>query len=266
MPARAMWKGRIRLGDTAGVPVKLYAAVEDTAIHFHLLHARDGVRVEQRIVHPETGDAVPPSSVRRGYPWEPGVFVVLDEQELEALEPKPSREIEVVCFLAPETIAPVWFERPYHLGPDGSAASYSALAAALHRHKRQGLVQWTMRKRRYHGALRSDGSRLSLITLRDQDEVLQAPELELPKVREPSAQELKLAQQLLSTLSGRFEPSAFRSEYRQRVHELVERKANGETIEPAPAARRKASGESLESVLRASVKHARPAHKERKSA
>jgi DNA end-binding protein Ku len=93
-----MWKEAIRVGQK-GIPVKLFAAVEDTDIHFHLLHASDGIRVEQHSVHPQSVDEVPAEQVRRGYPLHPGVFVILEDKELEALEPKPSRDIGVTSFV-----------------------------------------------------------------------------------------------------------------------------------------------------------------------
>src|SRR5262245_63576031 len=136
-PARAMWKSAIRFGSVS-VPVKLYAAVAEHGMHFHLLHAKDRVRVEQRLVNPRTGEAVEPEAARRGYPIARDEYVVLGADELAALAPEKSREIEITRFVPRDALAPAWYERPYHLGPDGDAGRYLALAEALARRERIG--------------------------------------------------------------------------------------------------------------------------------
>lgn len=103
MAVRAIWKGVLRLGGES-VPVRLYSAVEDRKVHFHLLHERDGARVRQCLVHPETGKEVPRDEIRRGVEVGPGRIVILDEEELEELEPQASRDIEVLRVVPRETI------------------------------------------------------------------------------------------------------------------------------------------------------------------
>src|SRR5687768_14434584 len=113
-----MWKGVLALPKLR-LPVKLYAAVEDRTVHFHLLHERDRQRVEQRMVDPESGEAVASEGVRKGFEAEPGVFVVLDHEDLASLEPRPTRDVELVQFLPAGTIDQAYYDRPYWLGPDG---------------------------------------------------------------------------------------------------------------------------------------------------
>src|ERR1700742_1632156 len=117
MAARSMWKGTLRIGKQE-LKVKLYAAVEDAAVHFHLLHAKDGVRVEQRMVHPDTNEPVAPDSVEKAYEVESGTFVKLSEEELKALVPEASRDVTVDGFIPAGSVGPGWYERPYYLGPD----------------------------------------------------------------------------------------------------------------------------------------------------
>src|SRR5688500_10879830 len=130
MTARAMWKAQIKLGggkDGGGaVPIKLYAGVRGKPFSFHLLHAEDGERVEQRIVNPETGEAVAPTDVRKGYEVSSGVFVLVEPDELKVAAPQPSRDIEVQAFVPLRSIDAVWLDRPYWLGPDGAAEHYFA--------------------------------------------------------------------------------------------------------------------------------------------
>src|ERR1043166_8734023 len=130
MAARSMWKGTLRIAKQT-VKVKLYAAVEDAAVHFHLLDAEQEVRVEQRMVNPETNEPAPKEEVGKAYEIEPGTFVRLSEAELDALQPEASRDVTVDSFLPSDAIGPGWYERPYYLGPDGSTEEYFALVAAL---------------------------------------------------------------------------------------------------------------------------------------
>lgn len=254
MAARAIWKGVIRFGDV-GVPVKLYAAVEDRSVHFRLLHEPDLVPLEQRMVHPVTEEEVPYEEARRGFETPEGI-VVLDEDELEALEPEPSREIEVHRFVPTGEIDHRWYLRPYWLGPDDSDAAYAALARALEEADREGVASWTMRGKEYHGALRVREGRLDLITLRHAEEVVSVADLEAPGGRELAGPERDMAMQLIEALAGEFTPEAWRDEYRARVLELVEAKASGQVVRFEPV-RRKGPAGSLEEALAASLEAAR---------
>lgn len=229
--ARAIWKGALRIGDEPPVAVKLYSAAQDRRVHFHLLHAKDEARVEQRMVSAASGEPVPSEQVRRGYEVEPGVFVLLEPEELEGLVPEAARDIELLRFVPRGTIDPVWYDRPYWLGPDGEDdAAYFALARTLGESGREGVARWTMRKRSYVGALRCDQGRLLLCTLRRAEEVVSIHALEAPGGRALDERETELARRLLSALEGHFDPAAFRDEHRDRVVALIESKAQGKAI------------------------------------
>src|SRR5690349_13797179 len=130
MAARAIWKGSLHLPGVQ-VPVKLYSAVESKeTISFRLLHEKDLVPVEGRMVDPETGDAVPIAETKRGYLTDSGEMVVLDRDELAKLEPESSREIELLRFVPSAAVDHRWYDRPYYLGPDGDKGAYAALGAA----------------------------------------------------------------------------------------------------------------------------------------
>jgi DNA end-binding protein Ku len=263
MAMRATWKGVIELGKQS-VPVKLYSGVQDAAVHFHLLHDGDETRVEQRLLNPKTGEALEREQIQKGLQLEPGRFVILKKPELEKLAPKPSRSITPTRFVPESALVPAWFERPYLLGPDGSAGEYLALAHALRRSQRQAIVHWVMRGRSYFGALRARGDHLILIALRTREEVLEIPRIDAPKTRAATEKELALAEQLVSALEGEFDPSQFHDEYRERLRDYVEQKAAGKQPRLHKPRARKAGAGSLETILRASLK--RTPTKERKSA
>lgn len=270
MTARAMWKAVIRIGGARekaaplDVPVKLYAAVRSKPFSFHLLHEKDGQRVEQRIVNPETGEAVAPSEVRKGYEVSAGRFVLLEPQELAVDKPEPSRDIEPRAFVPLASIAPVWLERPYYLGPDGQPERYHALAEALRASGRAAIVTFVMRGKRYAAALRELHGHLALITLRHRDEVVAAPALPSDAGRAADARELKLAEQLVASLEGEFEPSDYHSEYRARLLELIAAKAGGEPVAKVRSIRRAAADKSLAAALKASLAKRRTHAKEEK--
>jgi len=249
--ARAMWKGVLRVGDE-GIPVKFYSAARDRTVRFRLLDRTTGRRVRQRMIRPDTGDVVPREEIHRGYPVPGGGHVILDESELEALEPEKSRDIRVETFLPPAVIGHVWYRRPYHLGPDGGAATYYALVDALAEEEMAGLAHWTMRNTRYVGALRVVGDHLMMVTLRRAGEVLEAGAIDAPEGREPQPRELRMAEQLVDALSDDFDPEAFRDEYRDRVLDFIQARARGENIR-FPRAADRAGSEDLAERLEASL-------------
>jgi len=226
MAARAIWKGNLKLG-AAKVPVKLYSAVQDKTVRFHILDQNSKMRVKQHMIEPESGKEVAAAEIQKGFEVEPGTFVILGKEELAELEPEASREIEVAQFLPPSQIPPEYFDRPYYLGPDGDQAAYFALAEALQKKNREGVVRWVMRKQPYVGALRAVDDYLMLFTLRNAEEVLSARDLPKPSGRAPDKKELAMATQLVELLKGEFDPKDYQDEYRERVMEFVEKKAKG---------------------------------------
>jgi DNA end-binding protein Ku len=255
MAARAIWKAVLNVGP-ATVPVKLYSAVEDRAVHFNLLDAASETRVKQHMVDPETGAEVPKEEIRKGYQFAPGSFVILDPEDLQAVEPEASRDISVVSFVPPEVITHQWYERPYYLGPDGDDAAYFALAEALEKRNREGFAKWVMRKKHYTGALRAADGYLMLITLRKADEVLSAHDLPQPGGRAPDPREIKMAEQLIQVLEDEFRPEDFSDEYRERVLNYIEQKAKGQKPKLVSIKEKKPAA-SLTGVLEASLKAAK---------
>jgi DNA end-binding protein Ku len=226
MAARAIWKGNLKLG-AAKVPLKLYSAVQDKTVRFHILDQKSKLRVKQHMIEPESGREVEAAEIQKGFEVEPGTFVILGREELAELEPEASREIEVAQFVPPSQIPPEYFDRPYYLGPDGDQAAYFALAQALQKKNREGVVRWVMRKQPYVGALRAVDDYLMLFTLRNAEEVLSAQDLPKPSGRVPDKKELAMAAQLVELLKGEFDPKDYQDEYRERVMEFVEKKAKG---------------------------------------
>ena len=226
MAARAIWKGKLKIGTTS-IPVDLYSAVVDKTVHFHILDERTKSRIKQHMVNPETNKEVPSEEIQKGYQVEPGLFVILKPEELGKLEPEPSRDIEVIRFVSPDQLGSQWYDRPYYLGPDGDEKAYFAFVNALENKEQQGIARWVMRGKEYIGALRPLDGYLTLVTLRHAGEVVSAEELPEPAGRALDKKELAMAKQLVELLEGDFNPAEFSDEYRERLMDFIEKKAKG---------------------------------------
>jgi DNA end-binding protein Ku len=262
MAARAIWKGAIELG-RAKIPVKLYSAVEDRTVHFHLLEKRTHSRVKQHMVDPDSGEEIASDQIRKGYEVERGTFVVIDAEDLKTIDPRPSQAIDVAHFLPENWIGEQYYDRPYYLGPDGDAEAYFGFAEALAGKKREGFARWVMRNKEYIGALRSQGGNLLLITLRHAEEVLSAREIGTPPGKSPDQREIKMAEQLVSSLEGDFRAEDYADDYRERVMKYLEAKAKGRRprLETIPKPRQ--APKSLADALAASLKSVAKQRKEK---
>jgi len=251
MAARAIWKGILKIG-SGKVPVKLYSAVTDRTVRFHILDDRSHMRIKQHMIDPESGDEVASEEIQKGFELEPGKFVILTDEDLKGLEPEPSRDIEVAEFVPATQISQQWYERPYYLGPDGDQKAYFALAEALKNRELEGVAHWIMRNKDYSGALRAEGDYLMLVTLRSAEEVISARDLTKPAGPAPTAKELSMAKHLVSLMEGEFNPADFKDEYRKRVMEFIERKAKGHAPRLRAVKTKRKTG-ALDSVLAKSL-------------
>ena len=251
MAARAIWKGIVKIGSVS-IPVKLYSAVQDRTVRFHVLDDRHRMRIKQHMVDPDNGEEVANEEIQKGYEVEPGRFVILTEEELEAIKPEASREIEVQEFVSPDQISQQWYERPYYLVPDGDQKNYFALAEALAKREVEGVAHWVMRNKSYVGVLRSEDGYLFLITLRNAGEVISASELPKPAGPAPTAKELAMAKTLVSMLAGEFDVKDYKDEYRERVMKFIEQKAKGKAPRLRAVKARAKTG-SLDQILAKSL-------------
>jgi DNA end-binding protein Ku len=262
MAARAMWKGSIKIGRTE-LPVKMFSAVQDRSIHFRLLHKTDKQPLKQHMVNPETGDVVESSDVKRGFIDDGGIIVLLEDEELDELEPEASRDIEITRFVPRSSISHGWYDRPYWLSPDESKGSYYALADALTAEERVGIARWVMRKKQYVGALVPENGYLMLVTLRHAGEVVEASELPTPAGRALDKKEKALAEQLIGALEGEWDPKEFKDEYRERLQDFIDAKAKGRAPKVKKLRPKRESKKDLAEMLAASLNSV---EKERKSA
>src|SRR6202011_4870291 len=254
--ARAIWSGAISFG-LVNVPVKLYSATSPKTVRFHQLSAKTGTRIRQKRVDPSTGDEVAFDDIVKGYELTPERYVLISTEELEALDPKATKTIDIEDFVDLDEIDPIYFDHSYYLVPTaGGAKPYRLLLEAMRESGKVGIGRVVLRSKQQLCALRPSGDVLTMSTMLFGDEVL-APdrldELDAVSAAEGSKRELTMAQQLIDSLSSTFEPEKYRDEYRERVLELIERKAAGEEIAVQPATEEPAAAPDLMAALEASL-------------
>jgi DNA end-binding protein Ku len=222
------------------IPVRLYPATQSSAaISFNLLHKKDGSRLKQQYICPRDGEIVSRDEMVKGYEFAKDQYVTFTPEELKALEEKATQSIDIDSFVPLSAIDPIYFERPYYLGPEkGGDKAYRLLAEAMRESGRAALARYAARGKQYLVMLRpsSDGRALILQELLYADEVRAISEVPLPdsEVREA---ELKLAKQLIDQIATEtFEPSKYHDEVRERIQADIDRKVQGHDIsESAPA-------------------------------
>ena len=253
---RAIWSGAISFG-LVNVPVKLYSAVSRKAVRFHQLHEETGVRIQQKRVDPSTGDEVPYERIVKGYEIGPDRYVVVTPDELESLDPEKTRTIDIEDFVDLEQIDPIYFDHPYYLEPGaGAAKAYALLHRAMEEAGKVAIARVVIRSKESLVAIRPSGPVLTMETMLFEDEVVSPDALdELPEGKDAKVtkRELQMAEQLIASLSGEFDPSKYRDSYRDRVLEMIERKAEGEEIAVQPPAEEPKKVPDLMAALEASL-------------
>ena len=254
--ARAIWTGAISFG-LVNVPVKLYSATSPKSVRFHQLSSKTGNRIKQKRVDPQTGDEVAFEDIVKGYELSPDRYVLIDPEELDALDPKATKTIDIEEFVDQSEIDPIYYDHTYYLAPTtGGAKAYRLLLDAMRQAGKVGIGRVVIRSKQQLCALRPTGDVMTMSTMLFGDEVLSPDRIdELEAVDEAGAsdRELAMAQQLIDSLSAEFDPSRFHDEYRERVLDLIERKAAGEEIAVAPQAEEEAPAPDLMAALEASL-------------
>src|SRR3954452_11875479 len=237
--ARSIWTGAISFG-LVTVPVKLYSAVSRKSVRFHQLNGPTGMRIQQKRVDPTTGDEVSYEDIVKGFEIGPDRYVIIEPGELEALDPKKTKTIEIEDFVDLSDIDPIMYDHPYYLAPGaGGAKPYRLLLEAMRESGKVAIAKVVIRQKENLVAIRPmEGDVLGMATMIFADEVVDPERIdELDAAREVDVndRELSIAKQLVESLSGEFEPGKYHDTYREEVLALIERKAAGEEIAVQPA-------------------------------
>jgi DNA end-binding protein Ku len=234
---RSIWTGAISFG-LVNVPVKLYSAVSKKTVRFHQLHEADGVRIQQKRVCPADGEEVPYDDIVKGYEISPDQYVVITPEELEALEPRKTKTVDIEDFVDLDEIDPLYYDHPYYLLPgQGAQKPYKLLVEAMKQANKVAIARVVIRTKEQLVAIRPVGEILAMASMNFADEVIdpdsfdEAPGDDI----ETRAREVEMAQQLIESLTSEFDPSKYSDTYRERVLEMIEAKAEGQEISVQPA-------------------------------
>jgi DNA end-binding protein Ku len=258
---RAIWKGAVSFG-LVSVPVKLYAATESHDVSFRQVHAKDGGRIKYQRVCSIDGEEVEYADIAKGYETEDGEVVILTDDDMAALPSTSSREISVEKFVPSDQIDPMLFEKSYYLEPEKTGAKpYALLRQALLDADRMAVVTVALRQRTTVGVLRVKDDVIVLQTMMWPDEV-RTPDFSV-ETGEVKSAEVKMANMLVETLAGDFEPSEFEDDYAEAVEEMVKAKIEGGEVKRTPTST-KSSGEVVDllAALQRSVDAAKSARGE----
>ena len=254
--ARAIWTGSVAFG-LVNVPVALYSATEDKTIHYNQFQAGTSDRIRYKRVNERTGREVRPENIVRGHEVSKGDYVLVSDEELEAVEPGRTRTIDISDFVDLADIDPIYFQKTYYLGPQGdggASRAYALLHRAMAAAGKAGIATFVLHGKQYLVAIRARSDVLALQTMffadevRDPDEVIdnlpapgkqaQGKQAQGKQAQGKQAQrELTMARQLIDSMSAAWNPEDYQDSYRERVEDLIARKRRGEDIvrEGAPA-------------------------------
>lgn len=242
----SIWSGPISFG-LVNIPVKLYPATKGRSISFRLLHAEDGVPVKYIKTCPVDNKALDNEESVRGYEFEKGRFVIMEEKDFEAASASVGKgqAIEIINFVDMSGLDPIYFQKSYFLGPvDSSVKAYRLLVAAMEKRRKAALARFVMREKQHVALLWVREGGFVLETLFFFDEIAEGDELLIPEAEEQlEPQELELAEDLIDRMTGAFDLAPYHDDYREKLLQIIERKieerlaAKGDLFAPVLADR-----------------------------
>ncbi|MGR6914730.1 non-homologous end joining protein Ku [[Actinomadura] parvosata] len=254
---RSIWKGAISFG-LVTIPVKLYSATEQKDVSFHQVHRADGGRIRYKRVCTQDGEEVPYADIAKGYELASGEMVVLTDEDFEDLPLSTSRRIDVLQFTPAEQIDPIYFAKSYYLEPDAQGAKpYVLLRNALESSGQVAVVKVALRQRESLATLRVRDGVFVLETMLWPDEIRTPDFAFLEEDIEVRAQELKMAESLITTMESDFDPAEYHDTYREALQQVIEAKVAGKEVIPAREEEEAGPAVDLMAALRASVEAAK---------
>jgi DNA end-binding protein Ku len=233
---RSLWTGSLSFG-LVNVPVQLVSAVRDLDLHFRQLHEKDNVPVETQRWCSEEEKEVPYEAITRSYELDSGKTVIVTDEDLEAVEPRKTRTIDIEQFVEVADIDPVYFDHPYWLVPagedEGATRAYTLLLGVMESTDRAALGRFVMRAKEHLAIVRARDGALSLTTMRFHDEVRATKDVPSAsgKSTKPAKKELDAAVELIEALGADWKPENHEDRYRKRLQKVVNKKRKGQTID-----------------------------------
>jgi DNA end-binding protein Ku len=231
---RAIWSGTISFG-LVNVPVRMYSAIDERDLRFHLVHEKDGGRIGYQKICKAENEPVPDDEIVKAFEVEKDELVVLTDEDFAAAKHEGVKSIDISDFVPYEEIDPIYFERTYYLGPqDGGEKVYSLLREAMESTELAAIGKYVMRDKQHLGCLRVREGVITLEKMFFHDEIRAAKDVAPGGTTVPKA-ELEMATTLIEQFKGRFEPERYEDTYRDALCAIIKAKQKGETIAAAPA-------------------------------
>ncbi|HLH59067.1 MAG TPA: Ku protein [Streptosporangiaceae bacterium] len=258
--ARVIWTGSLAFG-LVNIPIGLYSATEDKTVHFNQFQKGTSDRIRYKRVNERTGEEVNYRDIVKGREVDEDTYVLVTDEELEAVEPERTRTIDITDFVDLAQIDPIYYQRTYYLAPRGNGAErpYELLHQAMAEANRAGIATFVMRSKEYLVAVRPQQEILALETMYFADEIRDAVDATgyEPSGHKPRERELKIARQLIESMTTDWDPDNYGDTYRERVEELIESKRKGEEVATEAPPPRESKVVDLTETLRRSVEAAR---------
>lgn len=234
--ARSIWKGAIAFG-LVNIPVGLTSAESRPDIQLHMVDSKNHARIRYERVNADTGEEVPWDRMVKGYEHDDGKFILLTDEDLEAVQPKLTKTIEIESFVSLADIDPLLFDKPYYLEPEKRGRkAYALLREALRKTGKAGISRVVIRTREYLSAMFVRDDVMILMLLRFPQEIRASSKLELPDSSaaefQPKKNEMDLAVRLIDEMTGKWTPNEYHDEYREALMDFIEKKvSSGEAVD-----------------------------------
>jgi len=263
MPPRALWSGSISFG-LVNVPVRLYPAVADHKLRFHLVHEKDMSPIGYQKICKAEEKLVPDDEVVKAFEVKKGKLVVMTDEDFEQAQVEGYRTIEVTDFVPYADIDPIFFAKTYYVGPDSNGERvYSLLVQAMEETELAGIAKFVMRERQHVGALRVREGLITLEQLHFADEIRPVSELRPRRVK-VDKRELDLAEQLIESFTSAWKPEKYKDTYRDELCKVIEAKQKGKEVRRAVEPEEEEPADLLE-ALRASIRRSAGGSKQRRN-
>jgi len=266
---RAIWKGSISFG-LVNIPIALYPATRREDLKFRLLRATDLSPVNYKRVAEKDGKEVPWEQIVKGYEYEKGKFVVLNEKDFQRVDLEATQTVDIQDFVDVEEIDPMYFYKPYYLEPQkGGDKAYVLLRETLEKTNKVGIAKVVIKTRQYLAGVKPLKHALVLELMHFAEELADAEKLNVPKKSsEPGKRELDMAKALVESMSGEWTPTKYKDDYRDALLEVIEEKveSGGEEIEEKPKPKKPSSKViDLVAVLQESLKQSEGGKKKKRA-
>src|SRR6266513_1466553 len=234
--ARAIWKGSISFG-LVNIPIALYPATRREELKFRLLRKSDLSPVNYKRVAEKDGKEVPWDQIVKGYEYEKGKYVVLQDEDFQRVDLEATQTVDIQDFVDVDEIDPMFFYKPYYLEPQkGGDKAYALLRDALKDSKKVGIAKVVIKTRQYFAGVKPEDGALVLELMHFADELADTSKLHIPKKVEVGKREMNMAKSLIDSMSAKWNPEKYHDDYREALMEVIEEKveAGGKEIEEKP--------------------------------